>query len=166
MKSLHAFCVGLVIVIAPLVKAQEDSPPVQWFIRATFEQTEQALLEGLQSTNPDILSSVAITVRDLQRLYPERSYSSFVIPLMRIVKNESAEQNARVSAAITLHQLRSAMGDYAISRTAQFTDNERVKHICSWLTYYRQREKQQDATATVEKIPIQISLQPLEEVVD
>lgn len=163
MKTLHALCVGLVIMSAAPVRAQDDSPAAPRFTRATFEQTEKALLEGLESKNPHILNTIALTVRDLKTLYPERPLALFVIPLMRIVKDENAEQNVRVSAAIALHELRSAMGDFAISRTAQFTNNARVKHICSWLAHYALLEKYPELSSTVDKIPIEISMQPLEE---
>jgi hypothetical protein len=137
MKHLLALCVALVVLMSPSVKAQEE---VRRFIHATFEQTEQELLAGLQDTRPEILTSVALTVRDLKQLYPERSFSAFVIPLMRIVKDENGDETSRITAAIALNELRSAMGDFAISRTAQFTGSERVKRIYSWIAHNRHAE--------------------------
>jgi hypothetical protein len=36
--------------------------------------------------------------------------------------------------------LHSAIGDFAISRTAQFTDNPSLQRVCLWLWYYRSLE--------------------------
>lgn len=163
MKPLHVLLVGLVIMAAPPVRADDPSSTTLRFIRATFEQTQQELMAGLQDTRPDILSTVAVTVGELKKLYPERSYSAFIIPLMRIVKDENGDATARVSAAIALHQLRSAMGDFAISRTAQFTDNARVRHICAWLTQSRLLEKHGDWVPSIGESPVETPIAPLSE---
>jgi hypothetical protein len=44
-------------------------------------------------------------------------------------------------AAMTLHELRSSRGDFAISRNAQFTDNPRVKRYCVILARTRLLEQ-------------------------
>ena len=142
MKPILGVCVGLVMVISPLVRAQDEQPVTPRFIRATIEQSEKSLLLGLdKTTDAWMLTTAARTMQQLKELYPERSFSSFTIPLMRIVKNEDLEPSARVMAAIALHNLKSSMGDFAIKQTARFTDSERVKHICLWLTYYQEREE-------------------------
>jgi hypothetical protein len=60
---------------------------------------------------------------------------------MRIVKDESRPCQARVTAAIALHELHSARGDYAIKQTALFTDCKHTKHVCNWLSYYQYLEE-------------------------
>lgn len=61
----------------------------------------------------------------------------FVIPLMQLVKCEDANRCARVVAAITLHELHSAIGDYAIAQQARFTECPCITRTCSWLAYYQ-----------------------------
>lgn len=163
MKHLQVVLVGLVIMAAPQVRADDPSSTTLRFIRATFEQTQQELLAGLHDTRPEILSTVAVTVGELKKLYPERSYSPFVIPLMRIVKNENGDAAARVNAAIALHELRSSMGDFAISRTAKFTDNGRVRHICAWLTQSRLLEKHGDWVPSIGGLNVESPIAPLSE---
>ncbi len=163
MKPLQLLLVGLVIMATPPVRADDPSSTTLRFIRATFEQTQQELLAGLQDTRPEILSTVAVTIGELKKLYPERSYSAFVIPLMRVVKDENGDATARVSAAVALHELRSAMGDFAISRTARFTDNARVRHICTWLAHSRLLEKHSDWVPSLGHLPIENAITPLAE---
>ena len=92
---------------------------------------------ALESESPGLQTSAAITIRELKMMMPERSFSCFVIPLMRIVKTEEADRCSRVIAAIALHDLHSEMGDFAIARASKFCDCDKMKHICTWLTYYR-----------------------------
>lgn len=139
MKTIHALCVGLVIMISLPVRAEEPSAPR--FTRATFEQTEANLLQGLQHAIPQIVTSSALTVKQLKELYPEKSFTRFIIPLMRIVKDNDAPETQRIVAALALHQLRSLRGDFAIARVAKFTENPRVKHMLTALAYDRLMEE-------------------------
>jgi len=140
MRTILGICVGAILLIVPLVYAQDGNAPVKRFVNATIEQSEASLSLALHSNSVGVRLSAANTVRQLKELYPERSFSSLVIPLMGIVKDEAEDASSRVVSAVALHELHSAIGDYAIQRTAQFTDNPRVKHICTWLTFYRSLE--------------------------
>jgi len=142
MKAALVFCLGMMLplVTQPLL-AQDETPPVGRFTHATIEQVKKSLRTALETPSPSLQITAAYTTRQLKELLPDEEFSSLVIPLMRIVKDENAETSARMVAAVTLHRLHSATGDFAISRTAQFTDNARVKNICSLLTSYQRREK-------------------------
>ena len=142
MKTVLVLCLEMVLLVTPLVRAEEETQPSRRFINATIDQSEKSLKKALESPSTGMQLTGAETARQLKGLNPYRSFSSLVIPLMRIVKDENADASSRVVAAIALHNLHSAMGDFAISRTAQFTDNERVKHVCSWLSYYQKLEQQ------------------------
>lgn len=135
MKAL-AF-LGMMVLVTPLVQATDTPRPAGRFINATVEQSEQSLKLALESNSVGLQVSAAQTARDLKALLPREEFSSLIIPLMRIVKNEDAETPCRIVAAIALHNLRSERGDFAIERAAQFTGNERVKHVCSWLSFNR-----------------------------
>jgi hypothetical protein len=137
MRTILGLCIGAIFLIVPLVHAQDNNAPVKRFVNLTIEQSEKSLVQALESNSFGMRLSAANTVRQLKEAYPEQSFSSLVFPLMRIVKDEGVEPSCRIVAAIALHELHSAVGDFAIARTAQFTDSPRVKHICSWLTYYR-----------------------------
>jgi hypothetical protein len=113
-----------VVVSADRAKDAGTSAPA--FTRATVEQTEKSLVKALM---------------------PERSFSCFAIPLMRIVKNIDEERCVRLLAAIALHELHSAVGDYAIAREATFADCPKMKHLCKWLTYHQALEDRPELAA-------------------
>ena len=102
---------------------------------------EQNIVNALRSDVPGMQADAAQLVRDLRSLRPEQSFSNCVIPLMAVVKNEQIESGARILAALALDQLESPMGDFAISRTASFTSDSKLKHVCGWLAYERKTGK-------------------------
>ena len=104
-------------------------------------------MKALESNSPGLQLTAAATVREMKALMPERSFSPLVIPLMRIVKDEAADRDARIVAAIALHELHSDKGDFAIKSMAQDTGNERFAYICSWLTFYRVKENNPEYAA-------------------
>lgn len=108
-----------------------------WFKGAPVDAIEQNLAIALNTPSPGMQASASQVVRDLKVLLPDQGFSQLIIPLMGIVKNEDADVAARMVAALALHDLQSAKGDFAIERVAQFTRNERIKHLCTWLTYDR-----------------------------
>lgn len=130
----------IMMVTQPLL-ARDETLAVGRFMSATIEQSEKSLKIALEAPSQGLQLSAANTTRQLKELLPGQEFSSLVIPLMRIVKDENAETSARIVAAIALHGLHSAKGDFAISRTAEFTDNPRMKNTCSWLTYYQKLSK-------------------------
>ncbi len=137
MKAAALFVFILCLIAAPYANAQTSAVPAGLFKNATIESTEQSLVIALESESPGLQSSAAATVRELKAMMPDRSFSCFVIPLMRIVKTDDAEACTRVVAAIALHELHSTIGDYAIKRAAAFTECSKMKRICTWLAYYQ-----------------------------
>jgi len=135
MKPAMLFVLALCLIAAPYACAQDSTVLAGLFKNATIEQTEKSLVMALESGMPGLEVSAALTVRELKALMPERSFSCFVIPLMRIVKTEDAESCSRVIAAIALHDLHSAIGDFAIARAAKFSECSRMQRICTWLAY-------------------------------
>jgi hypothetical protein len=152
MKTVIILCLEMVLLATPLVRAEEETQPVSRFINATIDQSEKSLKGALESPSLGMQLTAAETVRQLKGLKPDRTFSSLVIPLMRIVKDENADASSRVVAAIALNNLNSARGDFAISRTAQFTNNERVKHVCSWLSYYQKLEEQRNTEREISAV--------------
>ncbi len=138
MKALATILLSLLLVPALLA---QDSTKVQLpFQRATAEQTEQSLKKALESNSPGLQISAALTVREMKRMMPQRSFTSLVIPLMALLKNDKADESVRTIAAMALHDLHSARGDYAISRLAEDPGSPGIQKICQWLSFYVLKE--------------------------
>ncbi len=137
MKTTALFVLVLFMIVAPFAWAQDSTVLAGLFKNATIEATERSLVMALESESPGLQTSAALTVRELKELMPDRSFSCLVIPLMRIVKTEEADGCSRVIAAIALHELHSAIGDYAIKCAAKSCECDKMKRICTWLTYYQ-----------------------------
>ncbi len=105
-----------------------------------LKRIEKNLVFAMESSIPRLQASAAMVLKQVKEAVPEYEFSSAVIPLMRMLKDEDKETNVRIAAALTLQYLKSSRGDYAIKRTVQFSDVGRVRHICSWLTYQRLKE--------------------------
>ena len=108
-----------------------------WFKGATLEIIEHNLAYGLNTKSPGVHASASQVIRDLKNIFPDQDFSVLIIPLMRIVKDEDAETQVRMVAALALHELRSQRGDFTIQQLARFTANSRMKHLCGWLAYER-----------------------------
>ncbi len=129
-----------VLVLSASVYAQDTTKIVLPFQRATAEQTEKSLKKALESKSEGLQLSAALTVREMKAMMPQRGFGSLVIPLMAIVKNNKTDPSVRMIAAMALHDLRDARGDYAISQLAQNCDQTALKQMCQWLTYYVNKE--------------------------
>jgi hypothetical protein len=145
MKAVFVLLFAVALVNVSTAWSTDNTAQAARFTRATVEQTEKSLVMALASNSVGLRTSAAQTVRDLKALMPERSFSHLVIPLMRIVKDQNMEDCSRVVAALALHELHSATGDFAIEREARLTDCAKMKHLCSWLAYIRYLEDHPDA---------------------
>lgn len=116
---------------------------------------EVNLVNALQSGIPGMQADAAQVVRDINTIRPEQNFSKTVIPLMAILKDEEAESAVRILAALALNQLDSQKGYFAISRTASFTSDSRLKYVCTWLAYERSNGKHSDeqGIASYEPLP-------------
>jgi hypothetical protein len=112
-----------------------------WFKGSTVDAIERSLAMALRTPSPGMQASASQVLRDLKDLLPDQNFSLLIIPLMAIVKDEDADVAVRMVAALALYDLKSAKGDFAIERVGQFTRNERMKHLCSWLTYERSQKQ-------------------------
>ncbi len=144
MKTLYrilavgAIALGIVLAGAVTVQAQQSALHSPYFTPEKIHQFETNLIVALNSGIPGMQSSAAQTLRELRLYNPGYDYSRSIIPLMKIVKSETANTNARLCAVLALYDLRSDRGDYAISMTAKFSDNTKVRTLCTWLAYVRQ----------------------------
>ncbi|MGA9116998.1 MAG: hypothetical protein WB626_09510 [Bacteroidota bacterium] len=141
MVRSSVLCAGMVFLVVLPLRSEEPPPGGPVFIRATIQQSEASLAYGLGSPSPGLQLTAAQTLRQLKELFPGRSFTSTVIPLLALLKREETETPVRLVAALALHDLRTERGDYAIARMAHHADCPRLRHLCGWLAYYRLAER-------------------------
>jgi hypothetical protein len=140
--TLLVVCVAVLLALSATAFAGKKD---MYFKGTSVDIIEQNLAIALKTPSPGMQASAAQVVRDLKTLLPDQQFGQLVIPLMTIVKDEDADGAVRTLAALALHELKSARGDFAIERVALFTSNERLRHLCGWLAIERM-SKQPAAT--------------------
>lgn len=118
-----------------------------YFVKEHLDQSVKMILEALQNQNPAYVSSAVQTIREIEQVFPDEPFTSFVSPLSNILKNENSETSTRVLSAIALDELHSNAGDKAIYEVAKNTPNETVKNICTALAIesFKANEKKEMA---------------------
>lgn len=119
-----------------------------WFKGTPVDLIERNLAAALRMQSDGVQASASQVVRDLKTLLPSQEFTSVVIPLMRIVKNEEGDAAVRMVAALALYDLKSSRGDFALSQMARFSKNERIKHLCTWLAIERNRQRSETSEST------------------
>ena len=107
------------------------------YSQAQVDQIEKCIVNGLQSTETTQQVDAAMMLHRVREVAPAHDWDRCIIPLMHILNDEDNQPPVRLLAAMVLHELRTKRGDFAISRNALFTDNERVKRYCTLLTRAR-----------------------------
>jgi hypothetical protein len=135
----HARSIAVIaLVVAGMIPATAATKSDEvWFKGSTVDLIEKSLAMALRTPSPGMQASASQVIRDLKVLLPGQEFSLLIIPLMAIVKDENAETPVRMVAALALHDLRSGKGDFAIQQTARYAKSERLRHLCTWLTYER-----------------------------
>lgn len=123
---------------------------------AKIQVIEENIVHALTSGIPGMQADAAQLIRDMKALRPEHDFGACVVPLMAIVKDEQADAPTRILAAFALDQLESEKGNFAITRTALFTESPKVKHVCTWLAYERRTGKNNESKGLA-------AIEPLEE---
>jgi len=143
MKQILLLAAGACLFVAGVARAQESSGPAfNPANAARLEQSKQSLVMALESSSPGLQATAAQTVRELKSLVPDDPFTCMIIPLMRIVKDEDAAVEARILAALALHELNSEKGDFAIKGEAKHSGVSRFKYICAALTAERAKQVQ------------------------
>jgi hypothetical protein len=104
-----------------------------YFLKEHLDKTEKMLLQSLQSTDANMVSSSIQTIRELEQVFPDEAFSSFIEPLSKIVQNDNYDTHARILSALALDELHSDKGDASIYATAKYSSNQSVRDICSAL---------------------------------
>ena len=103
------------------------------FLKEHLDKTEAMLIQSLQSNDANMVSSSVQTIRELEQVFPEETFGSFIDPLSSIVQNENFDTHSRILSALALDELHSDKGDKAIYEMAKNTSNQSVKDICAAL---------------------------------
>jgi uncharacterized membrane-anchored protein YjiN (DUF445 family) len=132
------FSLAIILIFSAANSAQ--SKPTRFakqhnshFLKEHLDKTEKMLLKSLQSNNANMVSSSVQTIRELEQVFPDEAFSSFINPLSKIVQDENSDTHARILSALALDELHSDFGDKAIYEIAKNSSNQSVKDICSAL---------------------------------
>lgn len=138
MKSASIFLVVL-IFLSLSVYAQNESTRLEKqhhirYIKSHLIQIQENILKSFENKNAGVAESNIITLRQLEQIFPEEKFSSFITPLAKIVQDEQADTQTRLLSVLALDLLHSDLGDKSIYYTAKYTDNKSVKDLCNCLS--------------------------------
>ena len=132
------FIISLLIMPA-LANAQNQSTRFEKqhhikYVESHLKQIEDNLLKSFESTNLGVVASSVQTLRELEQIFPEDGFNSFIDPLAKIVQDEKAETQTRLLSVLALDGLHSDKGDESIYYAAKYTNNNSVKDLCNCLS--------------------------------
>ncbi len=123
----------LAIVLMITTNAVHAQDAATRFQKQHMKQTEASLVNALNSESAGVQATAAQTLRQLEWTFPEQEFKSTISPLIRIVKDEKGDTQARILAVIALEGLHSDLGDEAIALTAKNSSNKSVQELCAAL---------------------------------
>jgi hypothetical protein len=132
------FSLATILILSAATTAQSKSSRFakqhnSHFLKEHLDKTETMLLQSLQSNDANMVSSSVQTIRELEQVFPDEAFASFIDPLSNLVRNENFETHARILSALALDELHSDKGDASIYDVAKNSSNQSVKDICSAL---------------------------------
>lgn len=135
MKHLFMLILLVSAMLLTTANAQDQSTRFEKqhhsdFIKSNLKQTEAMILKNIQSDNIDMLASSVQTIRELELIFPENTFTSLLDPLMKIVQDEKGDTQVRLLSALALDGLHSNKGDKAIFEIARTTNNNSLKDVC------------------------------------
>ena len=105
-----------------------------------LNRIEDNLVKNLESQSIGMVIGGAQVVRELKAKAPEHGFSKVIIPLMRILKDKTADRGARMMAALALFDVNSDRGNFAIQREAELSDDDLLKIVCLNLSKARKEK--------------------------
>ncbi len=101
------------------------------FVKSHLEQTKQMLLKAMATYETSMQTTAIQTLRELEAIFPDDKFSSFIDPLIINVKNEKEDIQVRLLSALALENLHSDKGDAAIYDVAKkVTSIKSLKDLC------------------------------------
>ena len=101
------------------------------FRKQHIRATEPILVEALETKSPVVQRGILQHIRFLEWAYPDEEFGLFVEPLSNLLRDENADLQARMLAALALESLHTAGGDAAIKEVASGTTNPSIRELCS-----------------------------------
>jgi hypothetical protein len=134
-RTFLSLVLGL-ILFAITIQAQSDISRFQKqhnskFNKKNLKATQETLIQALESGNTQMIASAAQTLRELEQIFPEESFSSMLNPLTKIVKDEKVETTPRILSLFALEALHSDAGDAVIKDLIKSSSNKTILEICS-----------------------------------
>ncbi len=109
---------------------QHNSP----FVKANLEKTEKMLLKAIANDSSNMKLSAVQSMRQIEQIFPDEAFNSFIEPLIEIIKDENNGTQLRITAAIVLDELHSDLGDKAIYELSKNCPDESIKNISTALS--------------------------------
>jgi uncharacterized membrane-anchored protein YjiN (DUF445 family) len=136
MRRLFLFFVIVLMIATNAVQAQDVNTRFQ---KQHMKQTEASIVNALNNESAGVQVTAVQTLRQLEWTFPDEEFKSTISPLIRIVKDEKGDTQARILAAIALDGLHSDVGDEAITWTAKSSSNKSVQELCAALILAAQK---------------------------
>ena len=137
-RVIFLFAILVLILTAPDFAQNQSSRLEEQhdvkYLKSHLKQIEENILKSFESSNPGVVASSSMTVRELEQIFPDEKFNSFIDPLAKIVQDEKAETQTRLLTALALDLLHSDKGDESIYYTAKYTNNNSVKDLCNCLS--------------------------------
>lgn len=131
----------LIALFLPFAAIHAQDKPVRYlkqhktqFIIDHLQQTEAMIVYALENDSTDMKESAVQTIRELQQVFPDQPFTSFIDPLNDIVRDEVSDTHLRILAALALDELHSDKGDKAIRDMSIYSTDQSLKHVCAALT--------------------------------
>lgn len=140
-ETIFRLLAGTVVVAALVcvangdVRAQADTSAAAIntempLTKEKLNTIEDNLVRNLESKSVGMMLGGAQVVRELKAKVPDYGFSKVIIPLMRILKDKTADRAARMMAALALHDVNSDRGNFAIQREGEMSDDDLLRMVC------------------------------------
>lgn len=140
-RNIMIAIIGFLFFFAVSAQAQgnkstariEKQHNLSQFQNGQMEHSEASILQGLQSNSPRMQQTSVQSLRELMQIAPEYSFSTLVVPLENILKNEQADRKSRWLSALALDELHSDAGDTAIRAMSANSNDKGLQTLCQAL---------------------------------
>ncbi|HOJ04404.1 MAG TPA: hypothetical protein PK916_10425 [Bacteroidota bacterium] len=116
------------------------------FSSSEVDRLRSVISRNLEHRIPGIKANTMQLLIDLRVGHPEVDLDFAVIPVMRILKQDTTEE-MRMLAAVALYHLNTRTGRFAVERRAEFDESERVARHCARIARFWDHNRMEFAPA-------------------
>ena len=130
-------------------KTRMTTAPVQrtiQFSASDITRLRTVISHNLDHRIPGIKANTMQLLIDLRVGHPELDLDFAVIPVMRILKQDTTEE-MRMLAAVALYHLNTRTGRFAVERRAEFDESARVARHCARIARFWDHNRMEFAPA-------------------